>query len=95
MATLRQITCADKRGNHFPPHERIHRIGGEYLGLPWVLPDYLAIYYIKNKIEKYTVTVNGKTIKVIVATHLGKEYLKAETDNYSPDSLLNLPLCKE
>jgi hypothetical protein len=94
MATLRQITCADKRGDHFLPHERISRIGGEYLGLPWVLPDYLVIYYIKNKIEKYTVMVKGEIVKVVVATYQGKEYLKAETDDYSPDSLLGLPLCK-
>jgi hypothetical protein len=38
--------------------------------------------------------VKGEIVKVVVATYQGKEYLKAETDDYSPDSLLGLPLCK-
>jgi len=93
MAVTREITCVNKRNEYNDPHERIQRVGGDYLGSPWNLPDFLVIYYIKNKIEKYFIKVNGKKIRVVVASHNGKEYLKTEIDDYSPDILLALPIC--
>jgi len=93
MAVIRIITCVRKRNSYFEPHEVIESVGGEYLGAPWRLPDYMVIHYIKKGIEKYFVESGKKKLKVIVAVHHNKEYLKAETDDYSPDSLLALPEC--
>lgn len=93
MALIRQVTCIRKRHYYFDPHEIIESLGGEYLGEPWRLPDYLVIHYIKSGLEKYFVKVDSKKFKIIVATYQNKEYLKAEIDDYSPDSLLTLPLC--
>jgi hypothetical protein len=93
MATVRQITCIRKRNHYFDPHEIIESIGGEYLGQPWLLPDYLAIYYIKNRLEKYFIMSGQKRLKVIIGIYNNKEYLKTEIDDYSPDSLLALSQC--
>jgi hypothetical protein len=93
MAVVRVITCIRKRNYYFDPHEIIESVGGEYLGSPWRLPDYMVIYYIKKGLESYFVGSGKKKLKVIVATYNNKEYLKAETDGYSPDSLLALPEC--
>jgi hypothetical protein len=93
MALTRQVTCVRKRNYYFDPHEIIESLGGEYLGAPWRLPDYLVIHYIKTGLEKYVVKTGGKKLKIIVATYKNKEYLKAEIDSYSPDTLLALPVC--
>jgi hypothetical protein len=39
------------------------------------------------------VSRGGRTVRVIVVTHNGREYLKTEGDRYSPDNLLALPEC--
>jgi len=93
MVTIRQINCITRRHHYFDPHERIESVGGVYLGHRWNLTDYLVIHYIKNKIEKYFVMVKGKKVKIVVGNFMGHEYLKGETDEYSPDTLLNLPIC--
>lgn len=93
MAVIRQVSCIRKRNYYFDPHEIIESLGGEYLGSPWRLPDFMVIHYIKTGLEKYFVRVGHKKLKIIVAVYKGKEYLKAETDDYSPDTLLALPLC--
>ncbi len=93
MALIRQVSCIRKRNYYFDPHEIIESLGGEYLGAPWRLPDFMVIHYIKTGLEKYFVKVGHKKLKIIVATYNNKEYLKAETDDYSPDTLLALPLC--
>jgi hypothetical protein len=94
MAIVRQITCIKKRNEHHDPHEIIESIGGEYLGSPWRFSHHMAIYYVKEKLEKYYIIVNGKRIKVVVGNHNGKEYLKTEADRDSPDSLLALAKCQ-
>ena len=94
MAVVRRITCINTRNYYFDPHEIIESVGGEYLGSPWRLPTFLVIYYIKQRIEKYYVLDGKKKLKVIIATYSGKEYLKTETDDYSPDALLALSRCK-
>ena len=91
MSIARQITSVRKRHSYFEPHERIESIGGNYLGYPWVIPEFMAIYYVKKKLERYYVIDQGIRKKIIIGTYQGKEYLKADSDDYSPDSLLNLP----
>jgi hypothetical protein len=79
----------NKRGNHLNPHERIQNIGGA----GWKHGETNAIAWIKSGTEGYYVSAGGRTVRVVVATHLGREYLKTEADGYSPDNLLSLPEC--
>ncbi|HTI59227.1 DUF3892 domain-containing protein [Mucilaginibacter sp.] len=93
MAVLRQVSCISKRNYYFDPHEIIKSFGGQYLGFPWELPDFMVLHYIKTGMEKYYVQSGERKLKIVIAWHNGKEYLKAETDDYSPDTLLALPDC--
>ena len=52
-----------------------------------------AISGIKADKWKCFVSVNGRSVWVIIATHNGREYLKTEADGYQPDNLLSLPEC--
>lgn len=40
------------------------------------------------------VSEQGKTVKVIVKKHDGRDYLKTENDRFLPDNLLSLPECR-
>lgn len=94
MATTHRVSCINKRGNHYDPHERISHIGGVNSdGTRWKLSETEAINYIKNGTYNFYVSVNGQNIDVIVATHNYREYLKTRTDGYAPNNLLNLPEC--
>jgi len=88
MAQL-QVSCITKRGNHYDPHERIQAIGGG----GWKKSEDEAIRDIENGTNSFYVSVGGRTVRVIVATHNGRKYLKTEADGYSPDNLLALPEC--
>jgi len=88
MAT-RQVTCINKRPSHYDPHERIQNIGG----YGWKHSEADAIRWINAGSENYFVSAGGRTVRVIVARHSGREYLKTEADGYSPDNLLALPEC--
>lgn len=92
MAAVREISWIVKRNYYFDPHEIIESVGGEYLGSPWRLPEYMVIHYIKQKIEKYYVMADNKRLPIIIAVYNNKEYLKTEVDDYSPATLLTLPL---
>jgi len=91
MAQRAQVKCINKRDRQ-DAHERIHSIGGSN-GTPWKLPEDDAIGRIKRGEWEFYVIVNGKEVKVVVATHAGREYLKTEADGYAPNNLLNLPEC--
>jgi hypothetical protein len=94
MATRHQVRCINKRGDHSDAHERISHIGGiNHDGSRWKLPEDGAIKAIEDRKYEFYVSVNGKTANVIVATHLGRKYLKTESDGYSPDNLLSLDEC--
>ena len=41
----------------------------------------------------FYVSVNSRSVWVIVASHSGRKYLKTEADGYAPNNLLNLPEC--
>jgi len=45
--------------------------------------------------DSFHVTRGGRTVKVVIAEHEGKEYLKTEPDAFRPDNLLALEHCKE
>jgi hypothetical protein len=86
-----QVTCINKRGDHYDPHERIEYIG--YQGL-WKIPEDSAIRRIKSGNESFYTLVNGREADLVVATRNGREYLKTTADGFSPDNLLSLPECK-
>jgi hypothetical protein len=88
MASL-QVTCIRKRGDHYNPHERIQGIGGS----GWFQTEDSAISDIENGVNSYYVSVGGRTVALVVATHLGRKYLKTVADGYGPDNLLALPEC--
>lgn len=88
-----QISCINKRGNHYNPHERISHIGGMSNGRRWRLTEDQAINAIEQGKYNFYVSTNGRTVDVIVALHLGRKYLKTVVDDYSPDNLLSLNEC--
>ncbi|MGN6266565.1 MAG: DUF3892 domain-containing protein [Ginsengibacter sp.] len=88
------ITCINKRGNHYNPHERISNIGGiNSDNSRWKLSEDDAIKSIKDGKYEFYVRINGISVDVIIATHNGRRYLKTEADGYSPDNLLSLTEC--
>jgi hypothetical protein len=88
MAQL-QVTCITKRGGHYNPHERIQAIGGS----GWRKSEEEALRDIEQGTNSFSVSAGGRSVRVIVATHNGRKYLKTEADGYSPDNLLALPEC--
>jgi hypothetical protein len=45
--------------------------------------------------DTFHVTRDGRTVKIIIAEHEGREYIKTEPDGFRPDNLLALDHCKE
>jgi hypothetical protein len=94
MASQVRISCINKT-DRTSAHERIKSIGGTNPGGgSWKLPESQAIQHIKT--GRYAFHVErptGHRVKVIVATRLGREYLKTEADGEQPDNLLALPEC--
>jgi len=90
----KQVTCIKNRGNHSDAHERIAAIGGRNSdGTRWSMSEDDAIRVIEARKDDFYVSVNGRTVDVVVATHNGRKYLKTTADGYSPDNLLSLPEC--
>ncbi|PYP90835.1 MAG: DUF3892 domain-containing protein [Candidatus Angelobacter sp. Gp1-AA117] len=88
---VHQVTCINKRGGHYNPHERIQYIGNESGG--WRLSEDAAIRRILNSTDSFYTFVNGRRANVIVAEHNGRRYLKTDADGYAPDNLLSLGEC--
>ncbi len=94
MSFRSQVSCVNKRGDHYEPHERISHIGGiNHSKSLWKLSEYDAVNSISCGEFDFFVLVNGQPVNVIIAEHKGRQYLKTETDGYSPDNLLALPEC--
>jgi len=92
MADSFQVKCINKREHH-NPHERITHIGGVEGAKRWKITEDEAISGIHSGKWSFYVSVNGKSVWVIVATYNGREYLKTEADSYAPNNLLSLPEC--
>jgi hypothetical protein len=92
MATKRQVTCINKR-EHQNAHERIQNIGGVENGVRWKIGETAAITAIEAETYQFYVSVKGKAVDVVVATHNGRKYLKTTADGYAPNNLLSLPEC--
>jgi hypothetical protein len=91
MAEAHQITCINKTDRQ-NPHERIQRVGGTSGG-GWTLTEEQAIAGIESGKWQFFVSVAGTSVWVVVATHLGRKYLKTESDGLQPNNLLSLPEC--
>jgi hypothetical protein len=89
-----QIKCVNKvdRPN---PHERITHVGGTNPdGGRWKMTQEAAVKGIEDGKWDFWVSVNGKSVKVIVAvSRWGNKYLKTEADDTKTDNLLSLPEC--
>ena len=85
----RRIQCITKPPNHQDRHRRIQAVGGS----GWRDSEETAIANVKRDPNAYEVTEMGRTVKVIVRTHDGRDYLKTENDRFLPDNLLALPEC--
>lgn len=94
MASDHQVKCINK-SDRFNPHERILSIGGtSHDGTRWKLTQQEAIVGIENGTWRFYVSVNGRSVWVVVATSaLGHKYLKTESDGDQPNNLLSLPEC--
>ena len=86
-----QVTCINKKGNHFNPHERISYIGNSANN--WKLSENNAIGRINRGADTFYTLVNGREAEVIVAAHNGRAYVKTTADGYCPDNLLSLSEC--
>jgi hypothetical protein len=88
-----QVTCIHKK-NRYSPHERIRRIGGRNNdGTRWWLTLDEAFAGIEEGRYSFHVDIGARTVKVVIAQHERRKYLKTAADDYSPDNLLALPEC--
>jgi hypothetical protein len=94
LATQLQVQCINK-SRRSDAHERILNIGGGNPGGGrWKLAEPQAIKAIKEgRTAFYVERPPGRRVKVIIATHRGREYLKTQADGLKPDNLLSLPEC--
>jgi hypothetical protein len=78
------------------PHERISHIGGINPDRTrWRLTEAAAISGIESgEYSFYVERPTGHRVGVVVATRLGREYLKTTADGERPDNLLALPECR-
>lgn len=93
MADRVQVRCVNKRDRQ-SRHERIQNIGGiNPDGTPWKLTEENAIKGIEAGKWSFYTQGGGEVANVIIATHLGRKYLKTDRDTTTKDNLLSLPEC--
>ena len=85
------VTCTTKHSTY----ERITHLGCVTdTGLYQRFTEDEAINRIRSG-DEFHVTRDGRTVKVIIAEHEGRSYLRTERDGFKPDNLLSLEHCKE
>jgi Protein of unknown function (DUF3892) len=91
MATY-YIVCVDKHPYHADPHSRIQRLGtNESRGSSsvtkmWTTNQVIAAIHSGDRF--YSTDRFGDRVRVVVATHLGHDYIKTKNDGVQPDNLL-------
>jgi hypothetical protein len=91
MAQTAQIKCINKNPRN-DAYSRIVNVGG-FTDRQWKISLDQAIKFIEDGEWDFYTLVGGHKRKVIVATRLGRKYLKTEADKDTPDNLLSLPEC--
>jgi hypothetical protein len=92
------VVCINKHPYHSDPHSRIQQIGtNETRGASspskkWTVSEVIAA--IRRGDVFYSTDSRGDTVKVVIANHLGREYVKTENDGIQPDNLLAKPECR-
>jgi len=93
MAGTYQIRCFNK-SDRYNPWERITHVGGFSNQGNWRISQQRCIAGIESGTEKYYVSVNGESVRVVVAvSQYGNKYIKTENDGDQPNNLLSLPEC--
>jgi hypothetical protein len=93
MATKVQISCINK-SDRTNPHERILNVGGLNAdGTRWQVSEARAIQFIEAGEFSFFVGRGTLQADVVIASRLGKKYLKTVADGERPDNLLALPEC--
>lgn len=88
-----RISCINKTPRT-DPHLRISSVGGlNPNGTPWKLSEDEAIAGIDSGKYRFYVSQQGHRVRVVIAIHNGRRYLKTENDGLQPDNLLSLPEC--
>ncbi len=84
---MRQITDITRRSEPCPRYEKISYVSGN-----WGRTDEeSAIHDIKYNKEQYYVRVGNSNVNVIIASFMGRRYLRTEADSNTVDILLDLP----
>jgi hypothetical protein len=93
MAQQVRIECINKSPRQ-DLHLRIQNVGGQNPdGTRWRLSETQAIEAIEAGRYSFYVHAGGRSVKVKVAEHEGRKYLRTEADGLRPDNLLSLPEC--
>lgn len=94
MAERHRVRCINKTPRD-DPHDRISHVGGVNAdNTRWKLSQTDAINGIESgKWTFYVERPTGDRVDVIVATRLGRKYLKTTADGDQPNNLLSLPEC--
>lgn len=93
MAVSALVSCINKTF-HQDPHSRITNIGGIWTdGAHWKIPQEQAISDIESGKFVFCVIANGKSVRIVIATHNGRKYIKTENDGLYQNNLLSLPEC--
>ena len=91
MAQSAQIKCINKNPRE-DRHHAITHVGG-FTTERWKITAQDAIGKIERGEWAFYTIANGHRADVIVATRLGRKYLKTTADYDTPDNLLSLPEC--
>ena len=92
MATRYEVVCINKSAR-YNPYERITHIGYRSASITIRITQEEAIQKIEAGTHEFFVSRYGHNVRVIVATHSGRKYIKTENDGDQPDNLLSLPEC--
>ncbi len=84
-----EVTCINKRGDHYDPHERINHIGG----VGWRHTQQQGIENVEASPRAYYVSAPGSSVWLTIGVHNGHTYLTTEPDGSTQNNLLALPEC--
>lgn len=91
LSVTLQVMCINKNPREDRRHSITH-IGG-FSDRRWKFTQSEAIGIIERGKHAFFTSVAGHRANVIVASHLGRKYLKTTADGETPDNLLSLPEC--